>query len=154
MIFDDCLSKRAIKALQSLADFSKGNVEFAHLADRSLSGQIDDDWIPSIKGQGWIVMTTDRGKKPSPGGKLPHICQLHCVTHVMMSASVHKRNTFDKLRAVFEVWPDLLTAMSAPPGCGYLLQETGGPSRGRVKLAIRTQPPDATEPPKTQQTFA
>ena len=153
LLFDDCLSKKAVIAMQALAEFSKGTVELAHLVDHGLSGAIDDAWIEAIKGQGWIIITTDRGKKPSRGGKLPYICQGKLVTHIMMSGSLHKRNTFDKLRAVFEVWPDILAASSAVAGCGYLLQDMGGTPSGRAKLAKLTEPPDVEDTRNTQTSF-
>lgn len=124
LLFDDCLSKHAVQALKTLTDFSDGAVQVTHLVDLSLSGELDDDWIPRIATEGWIVVTTDRGRK-NRGGKLPLICRRCNVTHVMLSAAIHKRNTFEKLRAIFDVWPSLLTASAGTRGAGYLLQATG-----------------------------
>lgn len=132
LLFDDCLSKHAVNALKTLAEFTSGSVEFAHLVDFNLSGKTDDEWVPEIADQGWIVVTTDRGKKPSRGGKLPFLCQRYGVTYVMLSAAIHKRNTFDKIRAMFDVWPQLAALVPSNPCKGYLIQ---GPATSRATIA-------------------
>ena len=43
LIFDDCLSKHAVAALNVLGSFSRGQVDFAHLVDFSLGGTLDDE---------------------------------------------------------------------------------------------------------------
>jgi hypothetical protein len=148
LLFDDCLSKHAVEALKGLAAFSQGSTEFGHLVDFNLGGEIDDDWIPKIASEGWTVVTTDRGKKPSRGGKLPLLCQLHDVTHVMLSGTIHKRNTFEKIRAMFDVWPQLLRTQQEARGCGYLIRATGGQ---RARLECVTSPSGAEDRPKIQQ---
>jgi hypothetical protein len=148
LLFDDCISKKAVIALKALADFTDGQVEVAHLADFALSGQRDDDWIPQIPDKTWIVVTTDRGKK-NRGGKLPLLCQRYGITHVMLTAAIHVRNTFEKIRALFGVWPELLAAASGPAGAGYILKAK---NRGDgVELICVYEPPsDANEPKTTQ----
>ncbi|HET6879499.1 MAG TPA: hypothetical protein VFI31_05070 [Pirellulales bacterium] len=117
------MSKNAVKALAEIAQFSRGTVEIFHLATVDCGGEIDDVWIPKQASEGGLLITTDRGKKKSRGGKLPVICQRHGLRHVMMSAAVHKLNQFDKLRALFSVWPKLIEASAAAPGAGFVLKK-------------------------------
>jgi hypothetical protein len=148
LVFDDCLSRIAVNALTTLARFSRGTVEFAHLADFTTQGRLDDDWIPEIAGKGWVLVTTDRGKQPSRGGKLPALCRKFSLTHVMLSAAMHNKNQFDKLRSLFEVWPDLVKTSEAPPGSGYSLECT---AKGAAKLVHIYRPPDYQGPPVQKQ---
>jgi hypothetical protein len=123
LLFDDCLSKNAVRALADIAQFSRGAVEVSHLANLDSEGDLDDDWIPRLTGAGYLLVTTDRGKKKSRGGKLPILCQRNGMRHVMMSAAVHNLNQFDKLRALFVVWPHLVDASAADAGAGFVLRK-------------------------------
>lgn len=123
LLFDDCLSKNAVKALAEIARFSRGTVEIQHLATVDCEGQLDDEWIPKQSTEGYLLITTDRGKKKSRGGKLPVLCERNGMRYVMMSAAVHNLNQFDKLRAIFTVWPKLLEAAAANPGTGFVLRK-------------------------------
>ena len=107
----------------------------------NLEGKLDSEWIPTLKGQGWIVVTTDRGKK-NWRGKLPLLCQRNGVTYIMLSAALHKRKTVDKLRALITAWPEVVRVASEPPGGGYLLQVKNN-GMG-VTLQKLTEPIDAT----------
>lgn len=150
LLFDDCLSKHAIAALLRLAEFSRSPVEVAHLATINLEGCCDDDWVPRIAHEGYVVISTDRGKKISRGAKLPILCRRHKVTHVLLTGAVHQLNQFDKLRAIFCVWPLIVSAAESPRGSGYLLKKTNS---GGFDL-IPIQPPDEDlEVPKVQQTM-
>lgn len=147
LLFDDCISKHAVGALQTLTSFARGSVEVKHLVDFALSGQSDSDWIPQIQGQGWIIIGTDLGKK-NHGGKLPLISQRCLVSYVLMSPALHNKNTFDKIRALFAVWPDLLGVAADEPGCGYHLRIK---NHGRgVLLECVYRPPGAGDVPKVQ----
>jgi hypothetical protein len=147
LLFDDCLSKHAVAALAQLANFSRGQVEIRHLVDFAMGGEDDEHWIPSIPAEGWMIVTADRGKK-NKGGKLPIICQRCRITYVLLSAALHTKNTFDRMRAVLAVWPDLLAASADERGCGYLIRIK---NQGRgVQLDSIYRPPDASERPKVQ----
>jgi len=56
-----------------------------HVPDETM----DNAWIPKIAGQGWIVISADRGKGKKRGGKLPMICQANGVTCLMLGNRVH-----------------------------------------------------------------
>jgi hypothetical protein len=140
LAFDDCLSKHAAQKLLELAMFSRGRVEIAHLATLNLEGKNDDDWIPELKQLGYMPVTTDRGKKPSRGGKFPILCQRNGLTHIMMSAAVHRHDQFDKIRALLSVWPKLLAASAGAPGLGYLLRKTNDNAFDLSPVAPRHDP--------------
>lgn len=124
LLFDDCLSKHAVKALVDIAQFSRGAVEVAHLATINCEGKLDDEWVPEVANAGYLLVTTDRAKKKSQGSKLPVLCQRNGLRHVMLSAAVHQMSQFDKLRATLTVWPKLIDASLAVPGAGFLLKKT------------------------------
>jgi hypothetical protein len=42
-------------------DKSDFKAETKHLFDLGLGGEWDEVWIPQIAGQGWIVVSADRG---------------------------------------------------------------------------------------------
>lgn len=147
LLFDDCLSKHAVAALAQLAGFSRGEVAVKHLVDFAMAGEDDESWIPRVPSDGWIILTADRGKK-NKGGKLPLICQRCRITYVLLSAALHTKNTFDRMRAILAVWPDLLTVSVDEPGCGYLIRIK---NHGRgVQLDPIYRHPDAPEAPKVQ----
>lgn len=124
LLFDDWLSKHAVNSLREIAQFSRGAVEVSYLATLNCEGKLDDEWVPQLAGGGYLLITTDRAKKKSRGSKLPVLCRRSGLRHVMLSAAVHSLSQFDKLRAIFSVWPKLLNAASAPPGAGFLLKKT------------------------------
>ncbi len=135
LLFDDCLSKHVTAKLSELNQFARVPVEIAHLATLNMEGALDDDWVPRIAEQGYLVLTADRGKKRSRGGKLPIICRRHGVSFVLMSSAVHKMDQFDKMRAVVSVWPKLLAAHAGEKGIGYILRKTIGDGFDLVRIA-------------------
>lgn len=151
LLFDDCLSKHAIAALATLASYSDVELEVAHLATIQQSGKSDDEWIPEIAEKGYVVITTDRGKKPSRGGKLPFLCRKHGVTHVMLSAAMHRRNQFDKIRAILSLWPELLAiAAENPRGAGFSLRLHGGKRLSPILARVSEAPTPGPRLPNEQ----
>lgn len=89
-LFDECVPKPSMIELAKM--LLPARPEFAHICDKLTSGILDNDRVPQIsKEGGWIIITGDRGKRQSLGGKLPDLCREHKVTHVIFSSGLHKR---------------------------------------------------------------
>jgi hypothetical protein len=71
-----------MEAIKKAVAFAPGNPIFAHILDLQKQGRWDEKWIPRIAKQGWIVVTSDRGKKggKKKGAKLPLVCKMNNVT--------------------------------------------------------------------------
>jgi hypothetical protein len=120
ILFDECLGKPMMEELkqQLLPD----DPLFAHLTDFFSSGTPDSEWIPKLAKDGWIVISTDGAKKKNRGGKLPEICKSMGITHIIMSPTLHKRNSRDKIAAIALVWEQIKEAGKATPGTRFNLQ--------------------------------
>lgn len=109
-------------AFQSVSDFRKG------------PGVHDEIWVPRLEKQGCIILTSDRGRGgKGKGEKLPLLCRRHGITHVLLSVALHHSKSDAKVRAIEEVFEELLALADAPRGGGYWL----GYERGRIKLVNR-----------------
>jgi hypothetical protein len=116
-LFDENFGLPAIQRLRTFLSASADEESFPeirHVLEYHDSGARDIEWIPKMAEEGWIVISADRGKKSSGGEKLPKICVQYGITHVLLSASVHHRPTFDKMMTVLSVWADLSELNSAP----------------------------------------
>lgn len=119
-LFDECLGKPMMEELQQLVP---AGCEFAHILDHFASGTHDDEWIPAMKGQGWIVISADSGKnRPSRGGKLPRLCKENEITHVLFGSKLHQRPGRDKLAALLLVWPEIVELHRELPGTRFGLR--------------------------------
>jgi PIN like domain len=101
--------------------------DFTHILDFQKQGVLDEEWIPRIaKEGGWIVVTSDRGRRgPKKGAKLPIVCKRHGVTHIALSATVVKKSSFEKLGIILQVWPEMKKLADAPKGSAHLLRMKG-----------------------------
>jgi hypothetical protein len=124
LLLDECVGKNIVHALRAMIAPTSENAEIAHILDFHPQGVTDEEWIPRIAEENWIVLTGDRAKQSSRGGKLPILCQAFRVTHVMLSAAIHKMKAFDKERAIVQVWHDLARLVEVPRGSGYSLRLT------------------------------
>lgn len=61
-----------------------------------LDGQCDEDWIPRIAREGWVVISSDRGKGGLKRGMpLPRLCVQWRVTHVLLWPAVSSGKSDD-----------------------------------------------------------
>jgi hypothetical protein len=134
LLLDECVGKTIVPALRAMIAPTSEEAEIAHILDFQPQGVTDEQWVPRIAEEKWIVLTGDRAKQSSKGGKLPILCRAFCVTHVMLSASIHKMKTFDKERMILNVWHDLRALVEVPRGSGYSLQLTHAKNAKLVKL--------------------
>lgn len=109
-------------------------LEFRHILDFQKQRVPDEIWIPNVARDRWIIITADRGKRGTArqkGGHLPTLCREHEITHVILGPSVHRKQQFDKIRAVFDVWDDLLQTAQADPGSRFVI--TMGQKHARLE---------------------
>lgn len=121
---------------------SLDQVELKHVLDYQEQGTWDEQWIPAIADQGWIIITGDRGGlgRKQKGAKLPIVCKRHGVTHVVLSATIHNKNSVQKLAAILTVWPELMKLVDAPRGSRHLLRIKGMAPGGPVVEQIDPLP--------------
>jgi len=119
-------------ALGEVLAASEQKPELAHVLDFQGQGILDQDWIPRIAQEGWIVITGDRGK--SGGQKLPLLCRRFFITHVLLSAAVHRQRGFEKQRAILHVWPEIALLPQMPKGSGFSLRLSSAGTAKLVKI--------------------
>lgn len=119
-VFDECLGRPIVEAIARLVEFHPAKPVVKHLLELFPVTQPDAEWIPKLANDGYIVISTDRGKS-NFGAKLPHVCRESGAIHVLISAALHKRKQFEKARAVLAVWTDLMALDLAEPGSRFVL---------------------------------
>jgi hypothetical protein len=120
-LFDECLSRPAVRALiLPLAQINE-SADVAHLFDLFPPSVRDSEWIPAIAPQDWVIVTSDRGKRGNVANRLPLLCVQHRVTHVMLSRGMNKRTVSFKISAIQQNWVDLLAAAQSPKGSAFSL---------------------------------
>jgi PIN like domain len=137
LMFDECIGKPVMESLPQLLSFSKHDqFELGHVLDRQKQGIHDEDWIPQLAPEGWIVVTGDRGKGgKKKGEKLPFVCMRNQVTHIMLGPSLLHKPSFDKVVAIVQVWDEIAKLPDAPAGSAFLLSVKSG----RAKLIPKPQ---------------
>jgi hypothetical protein len=137
-LIDDCIGGPAVKQLgATLADEYRQSkyahcFKFESIADIFRQGALDEQWVPRIQKQGYIIITADRGKggKGGKGQTLPDLCRRYGITHVMLSNELHKSNSQTKADAIRETFEALLALATVPHGSGFMLER----ARGRLRL--------------------
>ncbi len=152
ILFDECIGKPHVERLKTLvADVSAIDAKISHVLDFQAQGVRDEDWIPRIANEGWIVISGDRGRGGMKKGEpLPRVCLKYGVTHVLLSRGVVHRCSADKILTVLSVWHEILELHSVPRGSRYHLEPRADMlSQGR--LVNRTPPiiPEQVAPPGT-----
>lgn len=125
-LFDECLGKPITEAMRRLIGFHRHQIGLIHVFDRFPPGTKDEQWVPEVAREGWIVVSVDRGR--SPGPKLPRLCHQLGVRHIIFASSAARLPQFEKARAFFRVWRDLLNFAHTSPGSKAILTlRSGGP---------------------------
>ncbi len=141
LLFDECVGKPLVERLAQ--DLSTDEIEIKHILDFQGQGIKDQDWLPRIaddKRVAWIVITGDQGRKSTPADKLPSICQVLEITHVMLSSTIHTSDSATKEAAIRAVWPQLVSlADTAPKGSAWVIRRAGTPPHDPV-LVRKPQP--------------
>ena len=122
-LFDECVS---LPSFDQLCEHLKGStpaVELAHVIQWDLAGKRDEEWVPAIADQGWIVISADRGRGGlGRGQKLPHLCLVNRVTLIALSKAIHHQKSAEKLQSILAAWPQILKASHAARGTRFTLR--------------------------------
>jgi len=143
ILFDENFGEPLVSALAEFMSLYHEDVEICHLFKFAKASEKDEVWIPRIAPGGWLVVSTDRGKRCG-GKKLPAICREHKVTHILLSTSLHDAKHFEKIRAFVAVWPRVVMAARFEKGTRYSLRYEG--QEKRVALVQCDYPATPTLP--------
>ncbi|MCW8131720.1 MAG: hypothetical protein KIS92_15345 [Planctomycetota bacterium] len=136
LFFDENFSKPAIDAFKNFVIVcGQPHLSLHHAFDHLPPGTSDEDLAKYCEGKGFLVISSDRGIK----GRIPisHYLESKNITHVILSAGIHQKKQFEKIRLVFSVLPDIEQAYAGPLGQKYSLSLSGG------KGSLRPSPEDA-----------
>lgn len=121
LLADSCIGAPIWSSIDGLTKWHHDKPTLKHVSDFYDSDPGDDVWIKRIAEEGWLVISSDRGKKYG-GPKLPRVCQEFGVTHILLGAALHRSKQFEKARAIIQVFPELIEAFNGPKGARYLLR--------------------------------
>ena len=105
--------------MERLATFVNSSFEFVHICDLFKSGMQDREWVPSLAGNNWVIITADAGKNSVKNDKLPSLCKQHELTHIVLGNRLHSQKSVKKLAVLRELWPDIETTMTANSGTRF-----------------------------------
>jgi hypothetical protein len=126
VFFDENFGRPTVQSLEGLLKNSLNPpAEIAHILDFYEQGTPDNQWLPKLAEEGWIVISADRAKR-SGGPKLPYLCAQFGITHILLSGRIHKQPQFEKAVSVASVWNEIVAASSAPKGSRYILRLSSG----------------------------
>lgn len=131
--------------MQKLRDFVPPEVELTHIIDKYTVGDKDEDWIPRLGTEGgWIVITSDAGRNSKKGQKLPELCLIHRVTHVILSGTLNQMPTLEKIKSIATAWAFFEDVFSSPPGSRYFMrlktQRGNQGQKGKQSLTVSVDP--------------
>jgi len=126
LLFDECIGGPLIAHFAALIAYTPVDCEVKLVLDYVASGVHDQDWIPKIADEGWIIVTGDSGKGGTgKGQKLPHLCTQLGVTHIMLSGKLQQKKGFEKVRAIISVWEEICELPAQPKGSAWVLRFVG-----------------------------
>ncbi len=120
---------------------SPHSVEAKHVTDFQFNGIHDEIWIPQIAADGYIVITADAGKGGTgKGEKLPRVCVVHKVTHLIFSTNVHRKKTFEKTTILIQVIDEIVKLACEPKGSRFQLRLTtaGNPTICKIESPLQS----------------
>lgn len=138
-LFDECIGRRAMLSLAALVGTP---VWFEHLTVLRGSGDQDPDWIPVFAAEGgWVLITTDAGRQSKKTEKLPALCAIHGLTHLILSPTIHRLKEPNKVELLVQFWLQIERLHLAEPGTRFNLQYVTRKGRGIPTVAIVPSPP-------------
>jgi hypothetical protein len=104
------------------------DVVVEHAVRKGFGGMNDEDWIPLIANEGWVIITADSGKqtRQAKGKKLPAVCKEWRVTYAACSPAIVHFNSFEKYRLMLGLWDSLIALKDSPRGTGYSIRLISG----------------------------
>lgn len=142
LLFDEMYGRPIIEAFSQLVEFDRSGTQVEQLINiLGTNGVPDDEWLPQIKDQGYVVVSRDKGSR-SGRAKLPIICMKLGITHVLVVGRIATLPQFEQIRALLSVWPALLNTVEYPAGTRFKLKMSG--DRAHLECAVSLKPPEST----------
>jgi len=146
-LIDECLGRPHITTLKTLVENQhdeQSRPVIEHLLNLvQEEGVWDEVWVPTIAHDGWILISGDKSRfRRGKGEPLSRVCAAYGVTHVLLSAAVNGRKTFDKLLTIASLWYQILALVNEPRGSKFMIEPIGNKpeDRGRGKLVAKPPP--------------
>lgn len=109
--------------LEKLLGLFDNEVVIEHVNDFFAQGTYDDVWIPAISQDSrWIVITSDRAKGRTKGGKLPQLLKRYGIRHVVMSTSLHMKSGDEMVSILRSIWSQIEEVRHSEPGSRHDLR--------------------------------
>jgi len=123
ILFDENIGKPIARAIGQLLAFYRPAPKVMHLIDfEGQEGTDDRKWIPKLSEGGWVVISSDMGRKKRDA-RLPAICRMAGITHFLFSGTLHNSVQFEKARAIIALWPRIVEGARGPRGARYAIQK-------------------------------
>ena len=117
LLFDENFGRPITDSIKPFVQFFEPHTTIIHLFEIALPGTKDKDWVPLLASdQEYIVISTDAGKKNEMVLKLPMLCIQYQVRHILVRGTLLKRKQYEKVKALFHVWLQIVALSAAPPG--------------------------------------
>lgn len=99
---------------ETVRKWHKGpSCEVVHKLERFPNNTADDIWVPKLTEENWVVVSADLSHKGYP--KL-HLACRDCNKHLIeMNPGLSIGGTFEWIRAILHIWPDLLEISKSNP---------------------------------------
>jgi hypothetical protein len=135
-LFDECISLPSFEKLCKHVRALPDPAELTHLVEWEWSGTRDEEWIPKIAADGWVVVSADKGRKSelAKGRKLTAVCVALGVTHVLVSQAIHRKKSDEKAAIFVNAWPIIAKAAEAPAGTRFSLRYDGKTGKVVMKM--------------------
>jgi hypothetical protein len=120
-LFDENFGGPIVSTIAQILKFHPDPPEIGSVVEQFGSGAKDQEWIPLVAKDGWVVLSNDRAKRCG-GAKLPIVCAEHGVTHILLSKSMHGMKQFYKAAAVLHMWDAITEVHTASPGSRFFIR--------------------------------
>jgi hypothetical protein len=125
LLVDECIGRPLMESMRNMLNWDSPAPTIHHLTSYFVPGEADDVWIPKIAGDGWMILTGDKGSRGR--AKLPKICRQYKITHIITSSAVSKMKQMDKVAAIVAVWGAIKQdCPPAPAGSRFYLRLNNG----------------------------
>jgi hypothetical protein len=122
-LLDECVSLPIVEALRKHVESLPDPATLTHIIELGLASQTDDEWIPRIAEEGWIVISGDKGKGGlRKGQKLKAVCVAFGVTHILVSASIQEKKVAEKIEIFTSAWEQIAATVDAEAGTRYSMR--------------------------------
>lgn len=123
VLIDECVSRRVLDAVNGiLAMGRQEQVQFIYLTDFVGScGAKDIEWVPKARAAGYMVVSADMGRRKR-GDKLPELCDLYGVKHVLISPKLKQKGQMAIAMALFACWQGIGIAWGEANSSRFQLQ--------------------------------